>query len=171
MLRRRENPVLQGINPQSIVITTGYARRGRYCCQDRKHKHKFVWFHCSEKSYQRTVNLYVNVKSKAVPVRHAGAKGERSYSSYSFLISALDGSELSVSPSGRTLFRGNDPAIHCIGGWVGIRIGLDREATGKVLFLCRGLNPSRPVCSQTLHWLSYHTVCGLANFKFIKREV
>jgi hypothetical protein len=30
-------------------------------------------------------------KSKAVPLHHAGAKGERRYSSYSLLISELDG--------------------------------------------------------------------------------
>jgi hypothetical protein len=29
------------------------------------------------------------------------------------------------------------------------------EAGEKNLLPCRGLNPGRPVCSQTLHWLSY----------------
>jgi hypothetical protein len=37
----------------------------------------------------------------------------------------------------------------------GPRGGLDAEARGKILCLCRGLNPGRPVRSQTLHWLSY----------------
>jgi hypothetical protein len=42
---------------------------------------------------------------------------------------------------------------HWTGFWVGLRAGLDKEVRGK--------NPSpmsnsgRPVCSQTLHWLSY----------------
>jgi hypothetical protein len=44
---------------------------------------------------------------------------------------------------------------HWIGGWVGIRAGLDTEARGKILCHCRGSNPGRPVCSQTLCWLSY----------------
>jgi hypothetical protein len=34
---------------------------------------------------------HISCKSKAVLLRHAGAKGERKYSSYSFLTSALDG--------------------------------------------------------------------------------
>jgi hypothetical protein len=28
---------------------------------------------------------------------------------------------------------------------VGLRVGLDTEATGKILCLCRGLNPDHPV--------------------------
>jgi hypothetical protein len=38
---------------------------------------------------------------------------------------------------------------HCTGGWVGLRAGLDTEATGEIRFLCRGLNHGRPVCSRT----------------------
>jgi hypothetical protein len=41
---------------------------------------------------------------------------------------------------------------HWIGGWVVLRPGLDIEARGQILRLCRGLNPGRPVCSHTLHW-------------------
>jgi hypothetical protein len=44
---------------------------------------------------------------------------------------------------------------HCTGGWLGLKAGLDTEATEKILCLCRGLKPGRPVCSQTLYWLSY----------------
>jgi hypothetical protein len=32
---------------------------------------------------------------------------------------------------------------------------LDTEDRVKILFLCRGSNPGRPVCSQTLYLLSY----------------
>jgi hypothetical protein len=39
------------------------------------------------------------------------------------------------------------PCTHCIGGWVGLRDGPGTEATGETLFLCRGLNISRPVSS------------------------
>jgi hypothetical protein len=35
------------------------------------------------------------------------------------------------------------------------RAGLDAEAWRKILCLCRGSNPGRPVSSQTLYWLSY----------------
>jgi hypothetical protein len=36
------------------------------------------------------------------------------------------------------------------GGWMDLTSGLDTEARGKIFCLCRGLNPNRPVCSQTL---------------------
>jgi hypothetical protein len=41
------------------------------------------------------------------------------------------------------------PGIHWTGGWVGPRAGLDTEARGQTRSL------GRPVCSQTLYWLSY----------------
>jgi hypothetical protein len=45
-------------------------------------------------------------KVKSDPAtRHGGAWGERRYSSYSFLTSALDGSEWSASRPGRALPR------------------------------------------------------------------
>jgi hypothetical protein len=50
---------------------------------------------------------------------------------------------------------GKVPGTHSTGGWVGPRAGLDAEATGKFLCLCRGSNPGRPVHSQTLYFLSY----------------
>jgi hypothetical protein len=49
-----------------------------------------------------------------------------------------------VSVTSRSLFT---PGTHCTGGWVGPRAGVDTEA--------RGSNPGRPVCSQTLYWMSY----------------
>jgi hypothetical protein len=36
-------------------------------------------------------------------------------------------------------------SIHCTGGWVGPRAGLDIEARGKILCPRRGSNPHRPV--------------------------
>jgi hypothetical protein len=43
------------------------------------------------------------------------------------------------SPGERT------PGTHCAGGWVDPRAGLDTEARGKILCLCRGSNLDRPV--------------------------
>jgi hypothetical protein len=64
----------------------------------------------------------------------------------------LDGGEWSVSCPGRALPPGKGPlSTHCIGGWVGLRAGLDIEARGKTPCLCQGSNPGRPVCSQTLY--------------------
>jgi hypothetical protein len=48
--------------------------------------------------------------------------------------------------------RGRIAGIHCTGGWVGPRAGLDIETRRKIL--CRGSNPSRPVWSQTQNWLT-----------------
>jgi hypothetical protein len=48
---------------------------------------------------------------------------------------------------------GKDPGTHWTGGWVDL--WTDAEARGEILCLFHGSNPGRPVCSQTLCWLSY----------------
>jgi hypothetical protein len=55
------------------------------------------------------------------------------------------------------------PGTHYIGGWVGPRVGLDAEATGKILCHCRGSNPGNPDRSQIRYWLSYpgHNISGI----------
>jgi hypothetical protein len=79
-------------------------------------------------------------KSQSCPTtRHEGAWGERKYSSYSFLTSALDRGERSASRFGRSLLPGKGPpGTHCTGGWVGPRAGLDTEARGKNHFSSAG---------------------------------
>jgi hypothetical protein len=64
---------------------------------------------------------------------------------------------------------GKASGTHCIGGWVGLRVGLDAEVRGKILCLCRGSNPGRPVRSQTLYWLSYpaHVYQTVLHNKFV----
>jgi hypothetical protein len=87
---------------------------------------------------------------------HGGALGERRYSFYHFLTSALEGDEWSGSRPGRALPAGKEPpGTHCTGGLVGPRAGLDAEVRGKTLCHCRGSNPGRPVRSQILYSLSY----------------
>jgi hypothetical protein len=50
------------------------------------------------------------------------------------------------------------PGTHCTGGWVGPRAGLDTEATGKVVYLCRGSNPDRPVVQSAVrHYTDWAT--------------
>jgi hypothetical protein len=56
----------------------------------------------------------------------------------------------SFTPGERT------PSTHWIGGWVGLRAGLDPGARRKILCPCRGSNPDRPARSQTLYCLNYH---------------
>jgi hypothetical protein len=38
-----------------------------------------------------------------------------------------------------------NPSTHWTGGWVDPTAGLDAEARRKILCLCRGLNPGRPI--------------------------
>jgi hypothetical protein len=87
-------------------------------------------------------------KAKLSHYRHEGDKEERKYSSYSFLTSALDGGKWSASHPSRAVPTQRAPDTHSIGGWVGLRA---TEVRGKILCLCRGSNPGRPVCSQTLY--------------------
>jgi hypothetical protein len=55
---------------------------------------------------------------------------------------------VSITPRPRFNPGKRTPSTHCIGGWVGLRAGLDTEAIGKILCLCRLSNPGNPVCSQ-----------------------
>jgi hypothetical protein len=55
---------------------------------------------------------------------------------------------------------------------VGPRTGLDAEARGRILCLCRESNPGRPVPSQTVYFLSYPgssniVVVGLLIYLFL----
>jgi hypothetical protein len=85
--------------------------------------------------------------------------GERRYSSYTFMTSALDGGERSASRPGRAFTPGErTPGTHCTGGWVGPRAGLDTEPREKILLPLPGIEPrssGRPARSQTLYCLSY----------------
>jgi hypothetical protein len=79
-------------------------------------------------SLLQAYTFFANLKLKMSRYCHIGAKGER-HSSYSFLNSVLDGGEWSASRPGRVLPRERTPGTHWIGGWVGLRAGLD---TGQI---------------------------------------
>jgi hypothetical protein len=79
------------------------------------------------------INFIKYIKQSSPATRHGGAWGERRYSSYLFLTSALDGGEWSVSRPGRALSRGKDPRYPLYLRLVGPRAGLDTEARGKIL--------------------------------------
>jgi len=70
--------------------------------------------------------------------------GERRYSSYSLLTSALDGVIVRVTPRPRFTPEERTPATHWTGGWVDPRAGLDTEATGKILLPLQGIEPRSP---------------------------
>jgi hypothetical protein len=62
---------------------------------------------------EMSVNFYQIRKSGPV-TRHWGALGERRYSSYSFLTSALEGGEWSASRPGRALPPGKEPPVSTV---------------------------------------------------------
>jgi hypothetical protein len=72
--------------------------------------------------------------------RPGRAWGERRYSNYLFLTSALHGvSGQHHAPA--ALYPGEKtPGTHCTRGWVGPRAGLDADARGKILCLS-GIEP------------------------------
>jgi hypothetical protein len=98
----------------------------------------------------RTYTKYITqVKlSHNIPMEVQG--GERMYGSYSFMTSALEGSEwCALYPQGK------DPLCkHWTGGWVGPRAGLDTEVRDKILLPLSGIEPRSPshqVHSQILY--------------------
>jgi hypothetical protein len=101
---------------------------------------------------RENIQYFCVKKGKVVPLRSIKAHlGERRYSSYPFVnLGTRRGWVVRITPRPRFT-----PGTHSVGGRVGPRAGLDAEVRGKILCLCRGSNPGRPVRSQTLNWLSY----------------
>jgi hypothetical protein len=101
--------------------------------------------------FERTT--YDTLQSKKVKLshyHHAGAKGTRRYSSYTFLTSALGGMSGRRHAPAALYSWERTPGTHWIGGWVSLRAGLDTQARVKILCLCWGSNPGHPICSRLL---------------------
>jgi hypothetical protein len=81
----------------------------------RKVKCSFLFFTYYKYIYDFCYNLYWQEtsckKSRAVPLHAMETHGERRYSSYSYLILALDGGEWSASRPDRTLPLGKEPLV------------------------------------------------------------
>jgi hypothetical protein len=82
-------------------------------------------------------------KVKLSRYRNASAKGDRKYSYYLFLTSALGGMSGQIYSPVSLYPREWTPNTYWIGGRVGIRADLHTEAGGKILCLCRRLNAGR----------------------------
>jgi hypothetical protein len=69
--------------------------------------------------------------------------GDRRYSSYSYLTSALDGGVSGQRHAPAALYPPGErtPGTHWTGGWVGPRAGLDTGARRKILCACRNRTP------------------------------
>jgi hypothetical protein len=86
--------------------------------------------------------IITGVKCKAVPICHAGAKGEK-YSSYSFLTSALDQGEWSASWPGRALTPGKGPRYPLYRRlWPTHLIGVSGQHHGLAMHEPQGKDPS-----------------------------
>jgi hypothetical protein len=59
--------------------------------------------------------------------------------------------EWSASRPGRALPPGKNDGTQWIGGWVGLRPGLDTEAREKILCLCMGSNSGLQSIVKTLY--------------------
>jgi hypothetical protein len=115
-----------------------------------------VYFYTTRCYIAENCHLHTRRHVKLFRCRHAGAKVEREYILFIFFISALDVRwPVRVTPRPRFTPGKMISSTHWIGGSVGLRAVCTQEAKGKILCLCRVSNPGRPVCSQTLHWLSY----------------
>jgi hypothetical protein len=68
---------------------------------------------------------------------------------------ALDWGEWSASRPAALYPRERTPSIDWIGSCVGLRAGLDTEATGKILCLCRDRTPA--VCCVVRHYTDWAT--------------
>jgi hypothetical protein len=104
-------------------------------------------------SHSSSRPLPASYKSKVKLSRYhdEGAMGERSYSSYSFLTSTIDRVSGQRHAPAALYPRLRTTGTHWTGGWVSLRDVLDTEARGKIICLCPGSNPFRPVCRHKLH--------------------
>jgi hypothetical protein len=95
----------------------------------------------------------ISWSKKGCPATAMQATMRRGYSSYSFLISALDGGEWSASRPGRALPPVKGPPVPIV---------QEAEWTPEPVWTQRSLSkielrsPSRQVCGQTLYCLSYY---------------
>jgi hypothetical protein len=100
------------------------------------------------------MNKIINeIKIKLSCYCHAYDKGERMYSSFSFLTLALDGGEWSLSHSGHTNHWENNPWY-----WLDRRLGgpqswSEHRGYRKNPCICQGLNPSHPVVRHYTGWV------------------
>jgi hypothetical protein len=94
------------------------------------------------------VQARIKVKVKLPRYFHGGDKGEGRYSSYS--LTSTPDRVSNIMPQLRSTPKERTPGTHWIGGWLGLRAGLDTDARGKILCLSRGSNPGRPVYSYQI---------------------
>jgi hypothetical protein len=99
---------------------------------------RVVWYILTDVSEELSfIPASLSKLYRYTPWRCLGGRRNRSYS---FLTSALDGCEWSVTPRPRFTPGERTRGTHRIGGWVGPRAGLDAGDRRKILCPCRGSN-------------------------------
>jgi hypothetical protein len=117
------------------------------------------WLHTLLRNMESLCSPCNDIKTYSSPAtRHGGTLVQRSYSSYSFSTSAIDGGEWSASRPGRALPPGKGPPVPIVqeAGWPQSRSG--HRGYRKSPLPPPGIeprSPGRPARSQTLYWLSY----------------
>jgi hypothetical protein len=105
-------------------------------------------------AYSSLLQAFSSVKVKLSRYSPCGGQGERIYSSYSFF--GTRWYELSAPRLSPALPPGKGsryPMDRRLGG--SQELAWAQRLEEKILCLCRRSNPGRPICTQTLYWLSY----------------
>jgi hypothetical protein len=114
------------------------------------HHFNMLWPGVSYTNPRSVKNIRHN-KAKAVPLHATKALEGRGGVAPTHTV---DGDEWPASRPGPLNPGERTPAIHCTGGWVDLRAGLDTEARGKFLSPLPGIkprSPGSPAHSQTLY--------------------
>jgi hypothetical protein len=85
--------------------------------------------------------------SKGVLLHHAGVEGVRLKQVILDIGTRM--AEWSTSLPGRALPPGKDQRYTLVRRFGGLTAGLDKTATGNIVYLRRGSKPDRAICSQT----------------------
>jgi hypothetical protein len=80
---------------------------------------------------------------------------------------------VSVTPRLRFTLGERTPGTHWIGGWMGLRAGMNTEARGIILCLCRGSNPKMPSYSIGIGRKepAFQTLCCRPTFLYSELSV
>jgi hypothetical protein len=146
------NTLVRHVNISSFMPVTRVNLRAVYVCIYISIGDKWICINCID-DFEIVIafvscipNIRVMLLKSRLTTRHEGAWGERRYSSYSFLTSALDGGKWSASRLGRALAPGEVLPVPTVqeAGWAPEPVWIQRLEE-KSFRLCWGSNPDYPI--------------------------